>query len=65
MKNNKPTPYYYCPKCKQNTEKIIQIYHTVKEYRFWNGEEYELTSTSLEEPSKIICQKCKNTVTEA
>jgi len=56
--------YYYCPKCKKAPNKIIERYHSIDELREWDGELYELISSSLEEPESVHCAECDTELDE-
>ena len=51
----------FCPKCKKEAEKIIEVYDNVYETREWNEESkiYELIESSLNTPTKIMCGECE------
>jgi len=49
---------FYCPKCKNYPDKICEGYHSIDELREWNGECYELISSSLEDPDETRCAEC-------
>ena len=55
---------YFCPKCKEKVDKIIERYHSIDELREWTGECYELRESSLEDPDSVHCAKCDTQLDE-
>jgi hypothetical protein len=58
--------YLYCKKCKKYPNEITEIYvEPTIEFRKWNGKEYELKHTNLEDIEfEQLCSKCKTKLKE-
>jgi len=52
--------YWWCPKCKEFPDKIVEHYDHVTEHRIWDGDDtYELVDSDFDgQLTTITCEKC-------
>lgn len=60
IKNN---PCLYCQKCKKFPKTIYEEYRHFYETRKWDGENYSLTDSGIENAyQRSVCPKCNSTL---